>query len=277
MENNFKYHFIAPHHETLALSVYNCGFQQCDPLFSWGPALRNHHLIHFVAKGCGRFVCNSKEYNLSAGEGFFAPANQTIFYEADENSPWEYYWVGFSGVDAGRLLKACGLSAESPCFSCGDLEKVKELILDIYNSNGNSIENEAEMTGDLYRFFSHLMRETNAESKRISRSAEYIDAAIRYIEHNYSHPISVNDIASSAAISRSHLYRIFVQELGMTPNDYLTRYRISIACDLLRINNISISEVAFSSGFSDPLYFSRVFKRVTGTTPSSYAQSSNAE
>ena len=277
MENNAKRQFIASHHDNLALSVYNCGYQRCEPLSCWGPALRNHHLIHFVAKGAGRFVCKGKEYRLTAGDGFFAPADQVIFYEADEADPWEYYWVGFRGVDAGRLLKACGLSEDKPCFHCENPESAKTYILDIFNANGSAIENEAEMTGDLYRFFSYLIHENKTDAKHISRHAEYINTAIRYIEHNYSRPIRVDDIAASAVISRSHLYRVFVQELGITPNEYLVHYRISNACRLLQDKNISVSEAAFSSGFSDPLYFSRVFKQQMGVSPRAYAQAYEAD
>ncbi len=277
MENYFKHQFVATRHDSLALSVYNCGFQQCDSLFSWGPALRNHHLIHFVAKGSGKYVCNGRSYTVNAGSGFYAPPNEMIFYQADNDDPWEYYWVGFSGVDAGRMLKSSGLTKDSPCFSCDDPDTVKGLIMNIYNANGSTIENEAQMTGYLYLFFSHLVNKNKAGEEKISRSTEYVAAAIRFIEHNYAIPIGVNDIAQGVALSRSHLYRIFVQELGLTPNEYLTRFRINNARMLLRSKNISISEAAFSSGFSDPLYFSRVFKSVTGESPSTYLKRVNDE
>ena len=274
--DDFKHQFVAPFHDSLGLSVYNCGFQKCAPLYSWGPALRSHDLIHFVAKGKGKFVCLDKEYTVSAGDGFFAPANKVIFYEADENEPWEYYWVGFSGVDAPRLLDACRLSAEKPCFHSSDPDEMIRLILDIYGSNGVSAASEAHMTGGLYSFLAKIIEE-NAPEESAHRTTKYLDSAVKYIEHNFSLPITVTDIANSAAISRSHLYRIFMQELQITPNDYLVKYRISVACNLLRNAGISVSEAAYSSGFSDPLYFSRVFKRIKGCTPSAYARSVQQE
>lgn len=59
--------------------------------------------------------------------------------------------------------------------------------------------------------------------------------------------------------------------MSMSPNEYLTRFRIDEACVLLRSQGLSVSEAAFSSGFSDQLYFSRVFKRYKGVPPSKYA------
>ena len=277
MEVERKLQFIAPYHDSLGLSVYNCGSQVCEPGFSWGPALRNHHLIHFVAKGKGRFLCRDREYRIEAGSGFYAPAEEVVYYEADTQQPWEYVWVGFNGVDAVRLLTAVGLSAEHPCFTCTDPEQVIERLRAIYAANGATLANETDMIGHLYRFFSLLLEQTQRERHAMSRTSRYLEAAIRFIERNYSLPISVGDIANSAAISRSQLYRVFMQELEITPNDYLTRYRIDIACHLLRQRGVTVSEAAYSCGFSDPLYFSRVFKKIKGLSPSVYAASTGQE
>ena len=86
-------------------------------------------------------------------------------------------------------------------------------------------------------------------------------AAIKYIQFNYSHDISVDDIAKAVGVSRSHLYRVFISNVGQSPIDYLTSYRISEACSLLKNSSLSIAEIAVSVGFFDQFYFSRVFKR----------------
>ena len=70
--------------------------------------------------------------------------------------------------------------------------------------------------------------------------------AIKYIQFNYSHDISIDDVAKSVGVSRSHLYRVFMLNVGKSPIDYLTEYRINEACKLLRAGNLSIAEVAVS-------------------------------
>ena len=94
--------------------------------------------------------------------------------------------------------------------------------------------------------------------------------SIKYIQFNYSHDISIDDVAKSVGVSRSHLYRVFMLNVGKSPIDYLTEYRINEACKLLRAGNLSIAEVAVSVGFFDQFYFSRVFKRAKGVPPSKY-------
>ena len=77
-------------------------------------------------------------------------------------------------------------------------------------------------------------------------------------------------MAASAGISRSHLYRLFMDHISISPNEYLTRHRIQKAVALLETGRFSVGEVAYSTGFSDQLYFSRVFKKYQGVPPSQY-------
>ena len=127
------------------------------------------------------------------------------------------------------------------------------------------------MVGYLYLFISALMRETS-ESKphSTSSSSQYVLNAIEYIQFNYSHDITIDDVAKRGGVSPSHLYRVFMLNVGQSPIDYLTEYRINEACKLLRAGNLSIAEVAISVGFFDQFYFSRVFKRAKGVPPSKY-------
>ncbi len=97
------------------------------------------------------------------------------------------------------------------------------------------------MVGYLYLFISSLMKETS-ESKphSTSSSSQYVLNAIKYIQFNYSHDISIDDVAKSVGVSRSHLYRVFMLNVGKSPIDYLTEYRINEACKLLRAGNLSL-------------------------------------
>ena len=130
---------------------------------------------------------------------------------------------------------------------------------------------EKGMVGYLYLFIAALMRETSAgKPHTASSSSQYVLNAIKYIQFNYSHDISIDDVAKSVGVSRSHLYRVFMLNVGKSPIDYLTEYRINEACKLLRAGSLSIAEVAVSVGFFDQFYFSRVFKRAKGVPPSKY-------
>ena len=97
-----------------------------------------------------------------------------------------------------------------------------------------------------------------------------IQQAVRYINDNYRTDLRLNAVAGEAGMSPSHFSRIFKKVMGLSYQGYLNDRRITQAKDLLRTSPRSVSEIASSLGFSDPTGFGRIFKKLTGQTPSAY-------
>lgn len=271
MDTN-RYSFKDTLKENAGLSVYNTGYEQCSKNHSWGPALRDHYLIHLVESGKGTFTYNKVTYSLSAGDLFYVAPSQMAGYQADPHDPWSYSWVGFNGTDARRLMNMTGFSDQQPVLRADDLKTTTSLLRDIARCSGPTAADDSAMAGHLYLFLAHLMR--SGSKKTIANPHQsYVANALRFIQYNYAGDIGVNDIARYVGISRSQLYRAFLQDFGISPHTYLQKYRINEACSLLRDPNLSIAEVAGSVGFNDPLYFSRVFKSIKQRTPSEYQKS----
>lgn len=96
---------------------------------------------------------------------------------------------------------------------------------------------------------------------------------LKYVtEHIDSPDLKIDDIADAMGMSRSVLYLKIKQQLGMTPIDFVRHVRIMRACELLKDTDEALSSVAFAVGFSDPKYFSKVFKRETGIVPTEYRE-----
>jgi YesN/AraC family two-component response regulator len=95
---------------------------------------------------------------------------------------------------------------------------------------------------------------------------------LAYFHQNYDRPISRREVAEALGVSENHLTRIFGREIGLSPWDYLNRYRVKQAKELLLRTNDSISSVALQVGFDDPAYFSRVFRKQVGVSPSAFRQ-----
>ena len=264
-----KYQFRDTLKENAGLSVYNTGYEQCESGQIWGPALRDHYLIHYVVSGNGILRCNGQEYAVSAGMLFIIFPSQVASYQADNANPWQYNWVGFNGADARRLVKMTGLSKDQPVWQSDNPEETCALLRSIADASDNTAAADAEMVGRLYLFLAHLIK-LNRNRSVDDTHQTYVDNALRYIQYNYASNIGVADIARYVGISRSQLYRAFLQDFGVSPHAYLQTYRINEACSLLRDPTYSVAEVAGSVGFNDPLYFSRVFKSIKGTTPSDY-------
>lgn len=97
-----------------------------------------------------------------------------------------------------------------------------------------------------------------------------ISKAIQYIDKNYNKNISLDDVAKELNMSYHYFSKFFKESAGKNFVDYLTELRISKSKEILTDMNISIKEVCYTIGYSDPNYFSKIFKKVTGMTPTEY-------
>lgn len=248
-----------------------CGYAKCRPLHSFGPAVRPNYVLHYIIEGKGKFSLRGKEYYLQAGQGFLIVPGMQTFYQADEEVPWSYLWIGFAGERAEEYLKDLGLDKEHLVFRSGGGEKLKELVLHMLKNNTYSTSNEYLQEGLLYTFFSVLSERMEiADYAEVNRGNLYVRKAVEYIQNNFSNPLSVTDIAAYVGINRSYLCTLFRQELQMAPREYLTNYRITRAAELLMITELSIEGVAFSCGYQDALVFSKNFRAKMGCAPSVY-------
>ncbi|WP_445431474.1 helix-turn-helix domain-containing protein [Chryseobacterium indoltheticum] len=105
--------------------------------------------------------------------------------------------------------------------------------------------------------------------KNIAKNKSRIGFVVDYIKKNIHQKLSIDSIAKLAYVSKSNFFKMFKDELGTSPNDFILQERINRAKELLALNN-SIKETAFQTGFSDTNYFTRVFKQLVGVTPKSY-------
>lgn len=268
--NRYKNSYKVSEKELVSLSVYNVGFQNCDPLYQWGPGIRDHYLIHYVISGKGYYKIKNKTFTLIAGDTFLVYPNTEVVYYADETTPWEYAWVGFTGSDASTILKATDFTKETPVIMQAPFgDSIHRQLLHIYDARGNEFEHAVEMTGRLYTMLALFMHSTSKASKQ-STAVTYVQKGIEYISANYSYSITVEDIADYIGLSRSHLFRSFESVLGQSPKEYLTDFRMKQACYLLEHSNLSITAIANSIGFDNSLHFSKSFHKFKGMAPKEY-------
>lgn len=270
MNHNYKNSYIVSDKKLVSLSVYNVGYQKCNPLYQWGPGIRDHYLIHYVICGEGYYTTNGVTHHLHTGDSFLVFPNTEVTYYADEKNPWEYAWVGFTGSDASMILRATDFSKSTPVINnTPDGTSIQKKILEIYDNRGNEYINAVEMTGGLYTLLAIYMQNTTNKSDA-NTAQSYVQKAIEFITSNYSYPITVEDIASYVGLSRSHLFRSFETVLGQSPKEYLTEFRMKQACYLLENTNLSITTIANSLGFDNSLYFSKMFHKTFGSAPKAW-------
>ena len=102
------------------------------------------------------------------------------------------------------------------------------------------------------------------------KQISYVEETLTYLETNYSNKISVQSLADSMGLNRSYLHRLFKSATGSSLKEYLLDLRIRKACSLLKSTDLPVAIISHSVGYEDTLYFSRLFKKKKGLSPSQY-------
>jgi two-component system response regulator YesN len=133
----------------------------------------------------------------------------------------------------------------------------------------NTLEEMIEAIGS--RFHEWMKTAASADDQVSGRT--FVQRAIEYVHHHYDRDLSIDEVAEAAGLSCSYFCVLFKQQTGSTFLDYLTRYRIDKACSILRNSDVKVFQIAPLVGYQDPKYFTQVFKKIVGMTPSEYRTS----
>lgn len=252
--------------------------EKCSPGYSFGPDIRDHYIIHYIYKGKGIFKYQDKHFELEKGHGFLIYPGESTFYKADYDDPWCYYWIGFSGIKADYYLKRANLTAKKPIFKYPNILLFKELFDDMLCVGKSQNQNVKELyfVGFLNIFISRLIELGDEISYSQDMGLEqdikwtYVEKAIRYIERNYCNKIYISHIADYLGLNASYFGMIFRQYTGVSPQEFLIRYRMDKACLIMESSPYDIKHVSYLVGYDDPLLFTKMFKKYKGVTPSRY-------
>ncbi|MEG0865079.1 MAG: AraC family transcriptional regulator [Clostridia bacterium] len=255
------------------LYVVENGWENCQSGHSYGPAIRDHYLLHYVASGKGRFTAHGTTYDIGAGQGFIIYPEQVTFYQADQQEPWQYAWIGYSGPEAGALTKLVGFQKESPVFECAP--EAYALLLHATQSTAALRLGQLSALSTLYGLFSLIGEHQPAVDSR--NDSQVLEKALWYMEGNYTRPLQVESIARFVGVSRSQLYRIFQKETGLSPKAHLQQRRVSQAAKLLKQTRLSLEEISASCGIASVARLSALFRQCYGLSAGQYRKSGNAE
>ena len=262
--------------DTTDLKMYQCGTEACASGHFYGPAVRDHYLIHYILDGKGVFSVGDRTYGLGKGQGFLICPGVVTFYQADPEEPWSYSWVGFNGLKAGHYLESAGLSQDAPIFFYGG-EDMKLCLDEMLAAEKLVRSREIKLLGLLYLFISKLIEASGKDrfsDGNAGRQEFYVRRAVDYIEMNYSRNITIAQMAKHIGLDRSYLGALFKSLLNVTPQEYLMSFRMAKACELMENRSLSIGDISRSVGYEDQLLFSKVFKKVKNVPPREYRRKS---
>lgn len=227
------------------------------------PFLHRYYHLVLVAKGKGIYKRRSREIPIEAGTLFVVFPNQP--YEIIAEDGFTYLYIDFDGSRVEKLFEQIGIT-ESKCVfqNFGNVYDFWFSAVKRVNS-----ENATTLTESVLLYSLSFIGK-NRQSTDL-KETERFETALEYLEGNYTDPsLSIKKIAGLFFYNEKYFSALFRKRTGKKFTDYLNRLRVDHSLRLLRAGEGNIAVLAESSGFNDPFYFSKVFKRFIGQTPTEY-------
>ena len=262
------------------LIVTSCGTYHLytrPKLPTWRPRGRMDFQLLYIASGKAHFHFDGKEKIVTAGHMVLYRPKEPQKYEYYGEDQTEVYWVHFTGNDVTNILRSYGLTKDKRFFYCGKGLDYQNHFRMMIQELQMCREHYAEMLEmHLREIFVMIHRHLQTSTKlNNSQIAEEIDMATIYFNEHYNEEISIEEYSENHHMSTSWFIRNFKQCTGSTPMRYILSKRIYNAEILLQDSSYNITEISQIVGYENPLYFSRIFKKIKGLSPSEYRKSIN--
>lgn len=265
---------------SIPLKINNCGYYRVHttPVIETPhPEGRNDYQLLYIASGKGYFYFKGSENATVVTKGnmvLFRPKEPQVYYYYAVDKT-EVYWVHFTGWKVEEYLDRYELPKEENVFFTG----VSPDYPWIYNQIIRELQLQRENYEDMIRLFlRHIFLTINRyikEGKQTKNDTiNDIERAVHYFNENYSKPISIEQYASEHLMSVNWFIHNFKNVMKIPPMQYIVSLRIAAAKGYLENSNKNITEIANTVGYDNALYFSRLFKKYTGMTPSEYRERS---
>lgn len=243
-----------------------------NTLYSWDGRLRGNTpftVLQHTISGQGTLRYENRQMKIHAGETFLVivPHNHRYWLEKDER--WEYFWISMNGIEALRLHEMV-LNVHGPVL------KLKTATIDaLANCTMRLMRGEADSPGAAsaiaYEAAMYLLDDVFGPSDRVLKEQNSITRTMHYIATHLSSELNIEVLAQVAGLSRAHFSRSFASLTGMPPAEFVQQQRMRRAARLLTANReMSVKEIAALCGMPENNYFSKVFRKTFGVSPTEF-------
>ncbi|MEA5012263.1 MAG: AraC family transcriptional regulator [Angelakisella sp.] len=228
----------------------------------------------YVARGKGHAIIGDSGFELKVGDLIII--NPSIMHQERScpESPLSLVFLGidnfqFNGLPANYLINPL-LSPVIPLTRFR--KKVESCFSDLIYETSSGIPFYKEMSQNLVSslviFISRILSSLGEwDEVTLTKECQQIKD---FIDRNYTQPLSLDTLSETAYFSKHHLAHLFKNQTGISPIKYIIEKRIESACQLLITTRVSIADISFQVGYQDPIYFSQLFKKSKGMSPSAY-------
>lgn len=222
--------------------------------------------MEYVISGKGHIEINGHEYIAETGDSYILPNGKNIRYYSDRADPWRKIWFNAQGAFLSETARIFGLSGRIVFPKTNTLPYFKR-ILKICENKALSADEINTLCAPV---FTELIMFISSEINKNDSISDEAMTLKRYIDSRIEENISIKTLSKLIFRSESQTIRIFKKNFNTTPYDYLLDNKINRAKEIILNTNLSVKETAYRLGFSDEHYFSGIFHKKTGLSPTEY-------
>ena len=261
---------------SVPLRINNCGYYRVHttPVIKTPhPEGRNDYQLLYIAAGKGYFYFKGSKDPTVVTKGnmiLFRPGEPQVYcyYAADKT---EVYWVHFTGWKVEEYLARYALPHDENVFYTG----VSPDYPWIYNQMIRELQLQRVNHEDMLNLYMHhifitINRYIKERTEMKTDTINDIERAIHYFKDNYNKPISIEQYAAEHLMSVNRFIHNFKSVMKVSPMQYIISLRIATARGYLENSTKNISEISNEIGYENALYFSRLFRKYTGMSPTEY-------
>ena len=228
-------------------------------------------LCFVVLSGSGALKYEDEEYELTEGDCVFIDCRKAYSHSTSDNL-WSLQWCHFYAPSLQAVYEKYKERGGRPVFHPDDLMSFTSLLTDIYDlASSSDYIRDMRINEKLAVLLTLLMEQSwHPESMMASRKRVELLEVKSYLDEHYMEKIVLDDLAERFFINKFYMTRIFKETYGTTINNYLISRRITRAKQLLRFTDMTVDEIGNAAGMGDANYFSRMFRKIEGSSPREY-------
>jgi AraC family transcriptional regulator of arabinose operon len=229
----------------------------------------------FCLDGVGMLEVSQSRHRLTGGTFALLRPFEFHAYEADAHHPWSYYWIHFSGTMAQQYYELLTSGGKNTCIGIESNQRFIESfekILNIYHE-GHAYKMLVQASSALHQLLGDLYGQVCSRSTTQETVVSRIERTLLLMRNNLSMHLSIPELAGVANMSHAYYALQFRRHTGESPRSYFNKMKIAKACEYLEKTGSKVESIAHLVGYEDSFYFCRLFRRLTGQSPTIYRQS----
>lgn len=242
------------------------GRYRCDGTYRVERTHYDSFLVMYVARGSGYWSPGGQEIPVPEGSLLFLDCYRPHCYGT--RSGWEIYWLHFDGVLARPYFET--FAADGAFLMQSDAAVCVRSVRKIFESFDRRCPvSEPMISKRINDLLTGAILALQQEKKQLKRLGA-IDESVQFIAEHVEQPLTLEQLAASVSLSPFYFARLFKQETGFSPHEYIVRARVDKAKYLLISTSLPLKEIACRCGFGNECSFSTLFKKMSGCTPRGY-------